>query len=65
MTPNNIRHFRYRKMLKQSELAKQLGFKSADRISLWENGLAMPSTENLFDLARVLEVMGDGKGVRK
>jgi len=57
--PNNIRHLRYCKMFKQSDLAEKLGLKCADRISLWENGRAMPSVENLFDLAKILGVLPD------
>ncbi len=57
MTANNIRHFRYCKMLKQSELAEKMGFKSNDRISMWESGKTMPSVENLFRLAQILGVM--------
>ena len=57
MTPNNIRHYRYRKMLKQSELAEKMGFKSNERISQWESGKTMPSVENLFRLAGILGVL--------
>lgn len=44
-------------MLKQSELAEKMGFKSNERISMWENGNTMPSVENLFTLAKILEVL--------
>jgi len=44
-------------MLKQSELAKLMGFASNERISFWETGKSMPSVENLFQLAKILGVM--------
>ena len=54
--PNNIRHFRYCKMLKQSELAEKMGFTSNERISQWESGKSMPNVQKLFDLAKIFEV---------
>lgn len=54
--PNKLRELRYRKVLKQSEVAELIGLKGTARISLWETGEAMPSVENLFKLANLFEV---------
>ena len=52
--PNKIREYRYRRIMKQSELADKIGIKTSDRISQWETGHSMPSVENLFEMAKVL-----------
>jgi transcriptional regulator with XRE-family HTH domain len=39
--------------LKQKEVAKILGLADCGRISLWENGICLPSAENLLNLAAV------------
>ncbi|MCW3073489.1 MAG: helix-turn-helix transcriptional regulator [Flaviaesturariibacter sp.] len=48
--PNNLRRYRKAMQLRQKDVALILGFKSEDRISLWEKGLAAPSINNLFKL---------------
>ena len=40
----------------QVEVAQLLGHLNSDRISDWEKGYGMPSVQNLFKLATVLEV---------
>lgn len=55
MTPNKLREFRYRKLLKQSDVAKEIGIGTSDRISQWETGHSMPSVENLFKLAKLFD----------
>ena len=54
--PNTLRHHRERLGLLQSDVAKHLGFASTDRISRWENGLAVPHIANLFRLAKIYGV---------
>lgn len=49
---NNLRFYRHQVGLLQNEIAELLGFKGADRISKWEQGLAYPSLLNLFKLAK-------------
>jgi len=55
--PNKLRFFREQTGLLQKDVAKALGLDCADRISRWENGIAMPSIVNLFRLAAVYGVM--------
>ena len=55
-TSNNLREFRYRKLLKQSEVATKIGLSSSDRISQWESGQSVPGIDNLFKLACLFEV---------
>ena len=54
--PNNLLAHRKRVGLLQSDVAKALGLDCINRISRWENGIAMPSVENLFKLARLYGV---------
>ena len=56
MITNNLKEYRLRLGLKQSEVAEKLGMKSSDRISHWEKGVAMPSVINLFKLAKLYGV---------
>jgi transcriptional regulator with XRE-family HTH domain len=55
--PNTLREHRKRANLRQIDIAKALGFKSTDRISLWEKGLTYPHVVNLFKLARIYVVL--------
>lgn len=55
--PNTIRVHRKRKGLRQQDIANYLGHRFTDRISLWEQGKAMPSVMNLFKLSSLLEVL--------
>ena len=48
---NTLRDCRMRAGLRQSDVAHALGHTSFDRISHWENGLALPSLVNLFKLS--------------
>ena len=54
---NKLRFYRQQTGLLQKDVAKALGLDCADRISHWENGLAMPNIVNLFRLAAIYEVM--------
>jgi len=49
--PNSLKKYRDRIGYSQKEVAKILGFKSAGRLSRWEQGLAMPNVENLLRLS--------------
>lgn len=53
---NNLKALRIHYGLKQKEVATFLGMKSEDRISLWENGLAVPGLTNLFKLSMLYNV---------
>ena len=57
--PNCLRRYRKARGLKQRDVAKVLGLKSASMISRWENGLCMPNTLNLFRLASLYRTMAD------
>jgi len=48
---NNLREIRKSCGLRQTDVAEQLGLKSADRISRWEKGQSVPSIINLFKLS--------------
>ena len=56
---NCLRRYRKARGLKQKDVAKVLGFKSASMISRWEKGLCLPSTMNLFRLAALYRTMAD------
>jgi transcriptional regulator with XRE-family HTH domain len=49
--PNNLKSYRKQAELRQLDVADKLGFKSAERISKWEHGDAIPNIVNLFKLA--------------
>lgn len=51
--PNSLREYRTNLGLRQIDVARKLGFTSADRISHWENGVAYPSVENLAKLCLI------------
>ncbi len=53
--PNSLREHRLKAGLFQRHVASILGLDCADRLSRWENGLAMPSVANLFKLAALYE----------
>ncbi len=53
---NKLRFYRERAGLTQKAVAESLGLDCTDRISRWENGVAMPSVVNLFRLADVYKV---------
>lgn len=48
---NNLRMFRVQAGLRQKDVAEKLGLKCEDRLSHWEQGIAMPNVVNLFKLA--------------
>ena len=56
-TLNKLRFYRERAGLTQKDVAAALGLDCTDRISRWENGVAMPSVPNLFKLADIYKVM--------
>jgi len=53
---NDLRSHRKAAGLLQSDVARELGLDCVDRISHWENGIAMPSIINLFKLAAIYGV---------
>jgi len=57
--PNCLRKYRKARGLKQKDVAKILGIKSASIVSRWEKGLCMPNTLNLFRLATLYRTMSD------
>ena len=57
--PNCLRRYRRARGLKQKEVARILGLKSASMISRWEKGVCIPSTLNLFKLATLYRTMVD------
>jgi len=57
--PNYLRKYRRARGLKQKEVARILGFKSASMISRWEKGVCLPCTLNLFKLASLYRTMAD------
>ena len=54
--PNSLRRYRLQAGLRQVDVARQIGLDFADRLSRWENGLAMPNVANLFRLASIYKV---------
>jgi DNA-binding XRE family transcriptional regulator len=58
-TPNCLRRYRRARGLKQKDVAKILGFKSASMVSRWEKGICLPCTLNLFRLAILYRTMAD------
>ena len=57
--PNCLRRYRKARGLKQKDVAKILGLKSASMISRWERGLCLPSALNLFKIAALYRTMLD------
>lgn len=57
--PNSLRRYRRVRGMKQKEVARILGIKSASMISRWEKGITLPSTENAFKLAAIYRTMVD------
>lgn len=56
---NHLRRYRKLKGLTQTEVAKILGFKTSDRISLWERGICLPNLINCIKLAALYNTMID------
>ncbi|MEI6528102.1 MAG: helix-turn-helix transcriptional regulator [bacterium] len=56
ITHNNLKAYRLKVGLRQVDVARQLGLDFADRLSRWENGVAMPNVVNLFRLASIYKV---------
>ena len=48
---NNLREYRKKNELTQKQVANCLGFKSEDRISIWEKGHGVPGLVNLLKLS--------------
>jgi transcriptional regulator with XRE-family HTH domain len=57
--PNRLRKFRKISGYSQTDVMKLLGFKSTNRISRWEKGLAFPSVENLLKLSILYRTLAD------
>jgi transcriptional regulator with XRE-family HTH domain len=56
---NKLREHRIRIGLRQIDVARLLHLDCSDRISRWENGLAVPSIVNLFRLSALFKVSPD------
>ena len=54
--PNQIRNYRIRAGLSQSELGARIG-RTRSVVSAWERGRYLPSVTNLFLLARALDTL--------
>jgi transcriptional regulator with XRE-family HTH domain len=57
--PNSLKLYRRKQGLKQTDVARILGVKSAAMISRWEKGQTFPSTLNVFKLALIYRTMTD------
>jgi transcriptional regulator with XRE-family HTH domain len=57
--PNCLRKYRRISRLKQKQVAKILGYKTANRISRWEKGYCLPSVVNLLKLSILFRTMPD------
>jgi DNA-binding XRE family transcriptional regulator len=57
--PNCLRKYRRARGLKQSEVARILGLKSASIVSRWEKGVCLPSTVNALKLALIYRTLVD------
>jgi transcriptional regulator with XRE-family HTH domain len=57
IVPNTLRMHREQAGLFQKDVARILNLDCMDRISRWENGVAMPSVVNLFRLASIYGVL--------
>lgn len=55
--PNKLKEYRNKMGLRQIDVAHTLGFCSAERISLWEKGRAVPHLLNLFKLCGLYQVL--------
>jgi transcriptional regulator with XRE-family HTH domain len=54
---NKLKELRLQRGLKQEEVASWLNIQCTGRISKWERGLAMPSVQNLFKLAKIYKAI--------
>jgi transcriptional regulator with XRE-family HTH domain len=52
---NSLLIYRKKAVLTQMVVAKKLGFTSAERISAWEKGKALPGVINLFKLSVIYD----------
>lgn len=56
---NRLRTHRRLMGFKQADVAHLLGLKSKSEISRWENGVTLPSIENLFKLSILYKTLSD------
>lgn len=56
---NCLWKYRRARGFKQRDVAKILELKSTSMISRWENGVCLPETENLIDLAQLYRTSMD------
>ena len=56
---NSLRKHRRARGLRQKDVARILGVRSATLISRWETGQCFPKLENLFKLAVLYRTMAD------
>ncbi len=55
--PNNLKYYRLKAGLTQKQVAEKLGLHSSqDRISMWENGIAVPNILNLLMLCELYKM---------
>src|ERR1700753_2364334 len=54
--PNLLRKHRKNAGLRQREVARLLGLKTAERLSRWENGMHKPMPKTVFLLAQIYQV---------
>jgi transcriptional regulator with XRE-family HTH domain len=57
--PNCLRKYRIASGLKQKDVARKMGLRSASRISRWEKGESIPNIVNAFKLSIIYHVMND------
>ncbi len=57
--PNRLKKYRRVRGLKQKEVAKILGLKSASMLSRWEKGICLPRPLNMFKMAILYRTMVD------
>ena len=58
-TGERIRELRRRQHLKVEEVARFMGFESAQAVYKWQRGDSLPTVDNLFALSKLFEVTVD------
>ncbi|MES3017421.1 MAG: helix-turn-helix transcriptional regulator [Bacteroidota bacterium] len=58
--PNKLKEYRLNKKLTQKDVVIKLDLKeSENRLSRWENGIALPNVLNFLKLCRIYEIEPD------
>jgi len=55
--PNTLKEHRQNTSLTQMQVAKKLGFTTAERISAWEKGLSFPHLKNVLKLSALYKTL--------